>query len=98
MTGLATPLRLLRLWNNKHDFISNVAPSKHECLYSLFWSFHFLVVHSITLRTNQVLPILDVRYGFHAVAIHDPRAPYSATLMRGSDVHQVAFTGKLIYI
>lgn len=36
---------------------------------------------------------LDVVVAFHCVSLHETRAPYSPTLMRGHHVHQVFFPG-----
>lgn len=35
----------------------------------------------------------DVKYAFHALALHETRSPYSPTYMCGHDVHQVFFLG-----
>ncbi|KAK0659139.1 hypothetical protein QBC41DRAFT_351258 [Cercophora samala] len=35
----------------------------------------------------------NVRFSFHALALHETRAPYMPTLMQGRNVHQVYFPG-----
>jgi hypothetical protein len=35
----------------------------------------------------------DVRYAFHALALHETRSPYSPTYMCGRNIHQVFFLG-----
>jgi hypothetical protein len=47
---------------------------------------------TVDSRPNY-LAQLDVKVAIHAVALHEPRAPFAATLMRGANVHQVSFPG-----
>lgn len=44
------------------------------------------------IRPSSNLPT-DVDFSFHCVSLHETRAPYTATLMRGARVHQVYFPG-----
>jgi hypothetical protein len=85
MTGVALPLRLVRHWHRKHDLISTVASSKCHPIY------HPQSPLAASRPNCFVQP--DVKVAIHAVALHEPRAPFAATLMRGANVYQVSFPG-----
>lgn len=79
MFGIAKPLSYLHRSKYKTKVIDHVPNSK-------FWD--NLTQYRIVLMFDT-----DVKYSFHALALHETRSPYSPTYMCGHNVHQVFFLG-----
>lgn len=83
--GIAKPLSYLHRNKYQTKTIDPVPKSEyHE--YSGSIDLDFRLHHELILES-------DVKYAFHALALHEKRSPYSPTYMCGRNVHQVFFLG-----